>query len=107
VLCNTHQTLNNHLKFNFIHTIKFNNDVYQCELSRKTFGCNTPIQYRFFTLDKAQYWVLNFYHNFMEKCFDHTRFYYFEGDTDFLYFAISNNKNKDSYQSFKDINTIE
>jgi hypothetical protein len=57
VLCNTHQTLNKHSKPNFINTIKFNKDVYQCELARKTFGCNTPIQCRFFTLDNAKYWV--------------------------------------------------
>jgi hypothetical protein len=54
MLCNTPQTLNNHLKPNFINTIKFNNDVYQCELSRKTFGYNTPIQCGFFTLDNAK-----------------------------------------------------
>jgi hypothetical protein len=78
MLCNTHQTLNNHLKPNFINTIKFNNDVYQCELARKTFGCKTPIQCRFFTLDNAKYWVLNFYYNFMEKCFDNRRFHYIE-----------------------------
>jgi hypothetical protein len=55
VLCNTYQVLNNHLKPNFINTIKFNNDVYQCELSRKTFECNTPIQFSFFTLDNDKY----------------------------------------------------
>jgi hypothetical protein len=33
--CNTHQTLKNHLKLYFINTIKFNNNVYQCELARK------------------------------------------------------------------------
>jgi hypothetical protein len=38
MLYNTHQTLNNHLKLNFINPIKFNNDVYQCELARKTLG---------------------------------------------------------------------
>jgi hypothetical protein len=43
MLCYTHQTLNNHFKSNFINTIKFNNDFNQCELARKTFGCNTPI----------------------------------------------------------------
>jgi hypothetical protein len=43
VLCNTHQALNNHFKSNFINTTKFNNDVDQCELARKTLGCNTPI----------------------------------------------------------------
>jgi hypothetical protein len=76
MLCNTHQVLNNHVKPNFINTIKFNNDVYQCELASKTFGYNTPIQCGFFTLDNAKYWVLNFYYNFMEKCLDHTRFQY-------------------------------
>jgi hypothetical protein len=72
MLCNTHQTLSYHLKPNFITTIKFNNDVYQCELSRKTFGCNTPIQCGFYTLDNHKYWILNFYYNFMEKYLDHT-----------------------------------
>jgi hypothetical protein len=55
VLCNTNHALNNHLKPNFINTIKFNNDVYQCELAIKTFGCNIPIQCGFFTLDNAKY----------------------------------------------------
>jgi hypothetical protein len=35
MLCNTHQTLNNHLKPNFINTVQFNNNVFQCELSKK------------------------------------------------------------------------
>jgi hypothetical protein len=56
ILCNTHQTLNNHLKPNLMNTIKFNNDVYQCELAQKTFGCNTLIQCGFFTLENAKYW---------------------------------------------------
>jgi hypothetical protein len=43
MLCNTHQTLNNHLKPSFINTINFNNDGYQCELARKTFRGNAPI----------------------------------------------------------------
>jgi hypothetical protein len=43
MLCNTHQTLNNHLIPNFINIINFNKHVYQCELARKIFGCNTPI----------------------------------------------------------------
>jgi hypothetical protein len=43
MLCKTHQTLNNHLKSNFITTIKFNNDVYQCELVKKTFSCTILI----------------------------------------------------------------
>jgi hypothetical protein len=36
MLCHTHQTLNHNFKPNFINTIKFNNDVYRCELARKT-----------------------------------------------------------------------
>jgi hypothetical protein len=51
MLCSTLQTLNNHLNPNFINTIKFNNDVYQCELARKTFGCNTLILSDSFTFD--------------------------------------------------------
>jgi hypothetical protein len=105
MLCNTHQTLNNHLKPNFINTIKFNNDVYQCELARKTFECNPPIQCGFFTLDNAKYWVLNFYYIFMEKYHDHTRFHYVEGDIDSLYFAISRDKNEGIKQRFKHIIT--
>jgi hypothetical protein len=69
-LCITHEAFNNHLNTNFINTINFNNDVYQCELDRKTFGCYTPIQCGFFTFDNALYWVLNFYYNFIENCFD-------------------------------------
>jgi hypothetical protein len=107
MLCNTHQTLNNHLKPNFINTIKFNNDVYQCELARKTFGYNTHIQCGFFTLDNAKYWVLNFYYNFMEKCLDNRRFHYVEGDTDSLYFAISGKVNEGIIQGFKHIITDE
>jgi hypothetical protein len=56
MLCNTHQTRNNHLKPNFINTIKFNNNIYQCELARKRYGCNTPIQCRFFSIDNTKYW---------------------------------------------------
>jgi hypothetical protein len=107
MLCNTHQTLLNHLKPNLINTIKVNNDVYQCEYARKTFGCNTPIQCGFFTLDNAKYWVLNFYYNFMEKCLDHTRFRYIEGDTDSLYFAITGEKSEGICQRFKNIFTDE
>jgi hypothetical protein len=76
MLCNTYQTHNNHLKPNFLNTIKFNNDFYQCELARKTYGCNTPFQCGFFTLENAKYWVLNFSSNFMEKCLDNRRFHY-------------------------------
>jgi hypothetical protein len=101
MLCSTHQTLNNHLKSNFINTIKFNNDIYQCELARKTFICNTPIQCGFFTLDNANYWVLNVYYNFMENCLDHTRFHYIEGDTNSLYFAISGKVDEGINQWFK------
>jgi hypothetical protein len=31
--------LNNNLKPNFIDAVKFNNNVYQCELAKKTFKC--------------------------------------------------------------------
>jgi hypothetical protein len=103
MLCNTHQTLNNLLKPNFINTIKFNNDVYENELPRKTLGCKTPIQCGFFTLDNDKYWVLNFYSNFMDNCLDHTRFHYVEGDIDWLYFAISRDKNEGIKQRFKHI----
>jgi hypothetical protein len=71
---NTHQVLNKHLKPNFINTVKFNNNVYQGELARKTFGCNAPIQCGLFTLDNAKYGILNFYYTFMEKCLDHASF---------------------------------
>jgi hypothetical protein len=94
VLNKYYQKLNNHLKPNLINTIKFNNDVFQSELARKTFGSNTPIQFGFFTLDNANYSVLNFYYNFMEKCLDNRRFHYFEGDTDSLNFAISGKINE-------------
>jgi hypothetical protein len=107
MLCNTHQTLNNHLKPNFINPIKFNNDVYQCELARKTFECNTHIQCEFFTLDNAKYCALNFYYNFMEKCLDNSHFHYVEGDTDSFYFAISSKVNEGINQGFKHIITDE
>jgi hypothetical protein len=107
VLCNTHQTLNNHLKPNFFNTIKFNNDVYQCELARKICGCNTPIQCGFFTLDNTTYWVLNIYYNFIEKCLDHPRFHYVEGDIDSFYFAIRSDMNHDINQGFTHIITDE
>jgi hypothetical protein len=83
--------------------------VYLCELGRKIYGCSTPIQCGFFTLDNAKYWILNFYYNFMEKCLDHNRFHYVEGDTDSLYFAISGNLvDKDGVnQGFKNIITDE
>jgi hypothetical protein len=60
-----------------------------CELAKKTFGCNTPIQCGFFTLDNAKYCGVNFYYNFKGKCFDHTQFHYVEGDTDSLYFSMN------------------
>jgi hypothetical protein len=58
VLGNTQQGLNNHLKPNFINTVKFKNDFYQYELARKTFGCNTPIQCGFFTLDNMSSYAI-------------------------------------------------
>jgi endonuclease IV len=64
VLCFTHQILINYLKPNFINTIKFNNDVYQCKLARKTFDCGTIIQCGFFTLDNFKYWNFNFLFQF-------------------------------------------
>jgi hypothetical protein len=43
----------------------------------------------------------------MEKCLDHTRFHYVEGDTDSLYIAISGETNEGINQDFQYIITDE
>jgi hypothetical protein len=107
IICNTKQAMNNHLKSNFVNTVKFSDNLYQCEIGKSKYGCNTPIHCGFFTLDNAKYWILNFYYNFMEKCLDVNKFHYVEGDKDSLYFAISGDKNEDNNQGFKHIITDE
>jgi hypothetical protein len=43
----------------------------------------------------------------MEKCLDHTRFHYVEGDTDSFNFAIAGKANESINQGFKHIITDE
>ncbi|KAA6385020.1 MAG: hypothetical protein EZS28_019452 [Streblomastix strix] len=57
---------------------KISDDSYLVQMNPEQCSCKTPLQVAFFVLDNAKYWI-----------------HFIEGDTDSVYWAISDNPNED------------
>jgi hypothetical protein len=64
------------------------------EKNYKTYSVNTTIQEAVFTLDNAKYLYINFVYDFIYRCTDMLKIHFIEGDTDSVYYAISENQDE-------------
>ena len=102
-LTDANDCLNTHMLHTYRSERKLTDDLYQVNLAKKKYNCDTPIQEGFFTLDNAKYWYLNFMYRFMFKAYDTERFHFIEGDTDSMYWAVAGDPTKPITQDFDEI----
>ncbi|KAA6388864.1 MAG: hypothetical protein EZS28_015607 [Streblomastix strix] len=97
------ETFRAHLKNIFNADRKLNENVYAVEFEKLKFNCNTCIQVPFAIQDCSKYWIMNFYQDFLCRCFDQNRFNYVYGNTDSLMLAVAGDPNQDYTQGFSAI----
>jgi hypothetical protein len=79
------------------------NNRYIVEKNYKTYSVNTAIQEAVFTFDNAKFWYIKFVYDFIYRCINISKRYSIEGETDSLYYAISENPDEDCHQGFKHV----
>ena len=77
-------------KNNFHSLSQIDEDTYEVISSPKQIKLDLPLQVAFFVYGYAKLRMLEFYYDFMLKCFDPKDFEYCEMDTDSAYIAFSN-----------------
>jgi hypothetical protein len=101
LMCKSVTTESKQYSSHFLSARKLNENNYQVKMENSTYGCRTPLTQRFFTLENAKFWYLNFIYNFMYKCLDMFRIHFVECDTDSMYWVVSGSELADYQQGFK------
>jgi hypothetical protein len=101
-ICDTNQASILQSHADFVGTpIDIDANTHIVTLDPKSYGCKTPIQCAYFTLDNAKFWYLNFIYNFMYRCLDMDRIHFVEGDTDSAYWAVAGHPKAGKTQQFE------
>jgi hypothetical protein len=89
--------------YNFISSVKINDDLYLVEKDALSASCKKPLHTAYATLSNAKYWFVSFVYKFMYKCLDPERFHFIVCDTDSYMWAVSGDPTRGHEQHFEAI----